>query len=134
MHSPKKQNPIPLRASTLSQLADTIQRPLYDRRFTSPKLVHIGVGGFNRSHLAVYLDDLLVRGDSDPWGEFGIGLLPGDKLTHDALTEQDFLYGHLQVDTDQASYRIIGSLVGHLYAPESSEAVLEKLSDPVCAI
>jgi mannitol 2-dehydrogenase len=96
--------------------------------------VHIGVGGFNRSHLAVYLDDLLVRGDSDRWGEFGIGLLPGDKLIHDALTEQDFLYGHLQVDTDQESYRIIGSLVGHLYAPESSEAVLEKLSDPVCAI
>ena len=96
--------------------------------------MHIGVGGFNRSHLAIYLDDLLARGDSNRWGEFGIGLLPGDKQIHAALTEQDFLYGHLQVDTDQENYRIIGSLVGHLYAPESSEAVLEKLTSPDCAI
>jgi mannitol 2-dehydrogenase len=96
--------------------------------------VHIGVGAFNRSHLAVYLDDLLTRGESKRWGEFGVGLLPADKLLHSGLAEQDFLYGHLQVDTSQESYRIIGSLTGHLYAPEASEAVLERLSSPDCAI
>jgi mannitol 2-dehydrogenase len=96
--------------------------------------VHIGVGGFNRSHLAVYLDDLLARGESKRWGEFGVGLLPGDKQINLALAEQDFLYGLLQVDTDQESYRIIGSLVGHLYALESTERVLERLSSPQCAI
>jgi len=42
------------------------------------------------SHLAVYLDDLLLRGESKPWSEFGIGLLPPDKLIHSALVEQDF--------------------------------------------
>ena len=134
MHIPAEQTPIPLGASTLSQLADTIVRPRYDRSRALPGLVHIGVGGFNRSHLAIYLDDLLARGESHRWGELGIGLLPGDKQIHAALEEQDFLYGHLQVDTDQESYRVIGSLVGHLFAPESGEAVLEKLSAADCAI
>jgi mannitol 2-dehydrogenase len=96
--------------------------------------VHIGVGGFNRSHLAVYLDDLLGSSESNRWGEFGVGLLTHDKLIHSALTQQDFLYGLLNVDSDQMSYRIIGSLTGHLYAPESSEEVLEKLCSPDCAI
>jgi mannitol 2-dehydrogenase len=96
--------------------------------------VHIGAGGFNRSHLAVYLDDLLTRGEPKRWGEFGIGLLPADKFIHAGLSEQDFLYGLMLVDTDQQSYRVIGSLVGHLYAPESSEAVLQRLSSPDCSI
>jgi mannitol 2-dehydrogenase len=63
-----------------------------------------------------------------------VGLLPVDKLIHTALVEQDFLYGLLQVDTDQESYRVIGSLVGHLYAPESCGAVLDRLSASECAI
>ncbi len=134
MQAPFEHPPVPLRASTLSRLADTIVRPRYDRNLTLPGLVHIGVGGFNRSHLAIYLDDLLVRGDSYRWGEFGIGLLPGDREIHTALAEQDFLYGHLMVDSAQESYRVIGSLVGHFYAPESSEAAIEQLTSSDCAI
>ena len=126
--------PVLLRNSTLSQLPAAVSRPVYDRSRTVPGLVHIGVGGFNRSHLAVYLDDLLTLGTSKPWGEFGVGLLPPDKLIHTALAQQNFLYGLLLVDSDQESYRVVGSLVGHLYAPESTEAVLEKLSAPECAI
>ncbi len=125
---------IALRDSTLDQLADSVARPRYDRRQMFPGIVHIGVGGFNRSHLAVYLDDLLARSDSARWGEFGIGLLPGDKLIHSALAQQDFLYGLLQVDIDTESYRVIGSLVGHLYAPESQQAVIERLSAAEFAI
>jgi mannitol 2-dehydrogenase len=126
--------PVPLRESTLSQLARIVTCPRYDRSSTLPGIVHIGVGGFNRSHLAVYLDDLLTLRASKPWGEFGVGLLPGDKLIHTALAEQDFLYGLLLVDSDQESYRVVGSLVDHLYAPESSGAVLDRLSSSECAI
>lgn len=125
---------IPLRESNLHPLASTIARPCYDRQRTLPALVHIGVGGFNRSHLAVYLDDLLALGDSKRWGEFGVGLLPGDKAIHSALVAQDYLYGLLLVDNAAESYRIIGSLVGHLYAPESCEAVLQRLASPETAI
>ena len=33
--------------------------PAYDRSRLSQSIVHIGVGGFNRAHQAIYLDDLL---------------------------------------------------------------------------
>lgn len=134
MNASKRQNPAPLRNQTLAQLPAAVARPLYDRSRTIPALVHIGVGGFNRSHLAVYLDDLLALGASKPWGEFGVGLLPADKRIHEALAEQDFLYGLLTVDSDQENYRVVGSLVGHLYAPESCEAVLHRLAAAECAI
>ena len=87
-------------------------------------IVHIGVGGFNRSHLAVFLNDLLaLDAQSKPpkhdkrlrWGEFGVGLLPGDREIHEALVEQDYLYGVLERDAHIGNYRVIGSLVGHHY-------------------
>jgi len=128
------QNPVCLGNAALPLLPAAVARPLYDRSRIVPRLVHIGVGGFNRSHLAVYLDDLLARGEQERWGEFGIGLLPADEPLHAALAEQDFLYGLLLVDSEQESYRVIGALAGHLYAPQSSREVLERLSSPECAI
>ena len=128
MPSDTHRESILLRESNLPRLANTVQRPRYDRKRTVPALVHIGVGGFNRSHLAVYLDDLLALGETRRWGEFGVGLLPGDKVIHSALAAQDYLYGLLMMDNAVESYRVIGSLVGHLYAPESCSAVLERLA------
>ncbi len=125
---------LPLSESNLPWLGDAVARPCYDRKRTVPALVHIGVGGFNRSHLAVYLDDLLGLGEAKRWGEFGVGLLPGDKSLHSALAAQDFLYGLLLMDDAAESYRVIGSLAGHLYAPEACDAVLERLAAPDTAI
>jgi mannitol 2-dehydrogenase len=96
--------------------------------------VHIGVGGFNRSHLAVYLDDLLEIGGENRWAEYGVGLLPADRGIHDALAAQDFLYGVLERDVGIENYRVIGSLVGHLYAPQEPEAVIARLAAPECRI
>lgn len=105
--------------------------------------MHIGVGGFNRSHLAVFLDDLLaLDAQADPpkhdkrlrWGEFGVGLLLGDREIHEALAEQDYLYGVLERDARIENYRVIGSLVGHHYGPESPEAVVLQLASPECRI
>jgi mannitol 2-dehydrogenase len=123
-------NLVRLRNATLSQLPATVARPAYDRGSIISGIVHIGVGGFNRSHLAVYLDDLLTLGEAKPWGEFGVGLLPGDKLIHAALTEQDYLYGLLLMDSDRQSYRVIGSLTGHVFAPESCQTVIDKITSP----
>lgn len=128
------QSPVPLRESLLSHIPESVDRPRYDRRLTRPRLVHIGVGGFNRSHLCVYLDDLLSGSASEQWGEFGIGLLPGDKQINQALASQDHLYGVLELDHDREDYRVVGSLVGHLYAPEHPEAVVDCLSAPECSI
>ena len=104
--------PVQLRNSTIAHLPGDVEGPGYDRSGMIPGVVHIGVGGFNRSHLAVYLDDLLKLGATKPWGEFGVGLLPADATMHAALAEQDFLYGLLLVDSGEESYRVVDRLRG----------------------
>jgi mannitol 2-dehydrogenase len=123
-----------LRNSSLARLGTKIKMPAYERNCVGSGVVHFGVGAFNRSHLAVYLDDLLCLGEEKRWGESGIGLLEGDLKLNAALTEQDYLYGLLVIDNDDLSYRIIGSLTGHLYAPGARESVLKKLSSKECGI
>jgi mannitol 2-dehydrogenase len=127
-------DPISLNQRNLQELSRRVTAPSYDRNNLGRGVVHIGAGGFNRSHLAVYLDDLLERGESHRWGECGIGLLPPDAKIHEALTAQDHLYSVLSRDPGLESVRIIGSIVEHIYAPSGTEAALERMSDPECAI
>lgn len=120
--------------STLAQLHDSIERPSYDRTQTKPRLLHIGAGGFNRSHLAVYLDDLLSITSEPRWGEVAVGLLPADHEIHEGLGSQDHLYSLLQMDSREERLRVVGSLVEHLYAPNQSEAVVARMAAAECAI
>jgi mannitol 2-dehydrogenase len=119
---------------TLKSFADRVAIPTYERKRVGRGIVHIGAGGFNRSHLAVYLDDLLQAGGELNWGECGVGLLPPDEQLHRALVAQDYLYGLLEQGGSKSKLRIIGSLVEHLYAPDQTELVLERMSSPECAI
>lgn len=125
---------IALSNSTLAQLDNSIVRPSYDRALTMPRLVHIGAGAFNRSHLAVYLDDLLSVTGEPRWGEVGVGLLPADREIHDGLLSQDYLYSLMQMESAGERLRVVGSLVEHLYAPDQGEAVLARMSATECAI
>jgi mannitol 2-dehydrogenase len=134
MQNETARSAIALRDTTLAQLGAEIIRPTYDRSRTFPGLVHIGVGAFNRSHLAVYLDDLLARGEAVRWGEFGVGLLPWDKDIHAGLAEQDYLYSLMALETGEETLRVIGSLAGHVYAPHATDAVLERMVAEECAI
>jgi mannitol 2-dehydrogenase len=128
------QKGIALSNFALSRLHASIARPLYDRRRMVPGLVHIGAGAFNRSHLAVYLDDLLAFEHEPRWGEFAVGLLAADREIHRGLATQDHLYSLMQMDTGDETLRVVGSLVGHLYAPADPEAVLERMTAPECTI
>ncbi len=65
---------------------------MYDRTRVTIGIVHFGVGGFHRSHQAMYLDQLMNRGQALDWGICGVGLMPGDKAMHDDLLAQDCLY------------------------------------------
>lgn len=99
-----------------------------------PRLVHIGAGGFNRSHLAVYLDDLLGMAGEPRWGEVGVGLLPADRAIHDGLVSQDSLYSLMEMESGHERLRVVGALVEHLYAPDQTEAVLARMAAAECAI
>ena len=125
---------VALSNSTLAQLDNSIGRPSYDRAQTIPRLVHIGAGAFNRSHLAVYLDDLLGMAGEPRWGEVAVGLLPADREIHDGLASQDYLYSLMQMESGHERLRVVGSLVEHLYAPDQTQAVLARMAAAECAI
>ena len=125
---------VTLSNSILAQLDTSVVRPSYDRTQVMPRLVHIGAGGFNRSHLAVYLDDLLCMAGEPRWGEVGVGLLPADREIHDGLASQDCLYSLMEMESGNEHLRVVGSLVEHLYAPGQTEEVLARMAAAECAI
>lgn len=125
---------VALSNSALAQLDASIVWPRYDRAQVRPRLVHIGAGGFNRSHLAVYLDDLLGLPAEPRWGEVGVGLLPADRDIHDGLASQDCLYSLIEMESGSDHLRVVGSLVEHLYAPDQTQAVLARMAAAECAI
>ncbi len=125
-----------LSESTLAGLPHEVARPGYDRSRVAPGIVHIGVGGFHRAHQAMYVDRLMSsHEDALDWGIIGVGTMPADVRMRDALAGQDYLYTLVLKHPDGAlEPRVIGSLVGFLYAPEDPEAVLAQLSDPAIRI
>ena len=117
-----------LRQDTLASFAPRVTAPTYDRGRLTPAIVHIGVGGFHRAHQAVYLDDIAERRISLEWGERGVGLLPQDSRMAEALSPQDCLYTVVARDAHEDTARIVGSMVGYIFAPDNPEAVLRALA------
>ncbi len=126
--------PRQLRQASLTALPPQVARPTYARDQLRPAIVHFGVGGFHRAHMALYLDDVLERGISSDWPEQGIGLLPGDRRMADALIPQDCLYTVVERSAEQDVARVIGSLAGYTFAPDNPENVLQMLADPAIRI
>jgi len=120
-----------LNSAVLDQLDVTVAKPAYDRSRVTPGIVHFGVGGFHRAHQAMYLDELMNRGEAQDWGIVGVGVMPGDRRMQEALAAQDHLYT-LVVKHPDGEYqaRVIGSIIDYLYAPDDVEKVLETLADP----
>ena len=123
-----------LKASTALRLCATscpaalpgVIQPDYDRDRLTVGVVHLGPGAFHRAHQAYYFDQLLAR---DPrWGICAVSLKsPG---VRDALTPQDGLYTLAQLDAE-TTFRIIGSIVEVLVAPEDPPAVFARLAAPM---
>lgn len=127
-------NPIRLQESALAHLPGQVKVPAYDRKKISRSIVHIGVGGFHRAHQAVYLDDLLHEPGNEAWGFCGVGLLKHDAQIRDAMKTQDCLYTVVERSAAGDSPRVIGSVLGFLYAPDDPAAVIEAMADPTCRI
>lgn len=118
-----------LSSATLGALAPHIAVPSYDRSMLEPNLVHIGVGGFHRSHLAVYLDELAAQGITG-WGIVGAGLLPHDETMFRDLTSQDYLYSLVTRSQAGDAVKVIGSLVDFIYAADDPSTLIETIARP----
>ena len=122
--------PVQLNQANLPLLDKTMAVPRYDRRQVGQSMVHIGVGGFHRSHQAVYAENLFHQGEDLRWGLCGLGLLPQDARMRDALRSQDCLYTLVERGAAGDNARVVGSIVNYLFAPDGREAALEKLAAP----
>jgi mannitol 2-dehydrogenase len=128
-----------LSADDLEEIGSRIAVPSYDRRQVRSGIVHLGVGGFHRAHQAMYVDALIeaqgTDGDAGSWGITGVGLLAQDEAMAEAMRAQDCLYTLVVKQADGSlEPRVIGSIVDYLFAPESGEAVLDRLADPATRI
>lgn len=116
-----------LNNASLAALPPKVIEPRYDRRVVTSNIVHFGVGGFHRSHEAVYLDDLMNAGSLD-WGICGVGIRPQDAAMRDALVPQDCLYTVVSRSAEGDEARVIGSLSRYLLAPDNPQAVMDVLT------
>jgi mannitol 2-dehydrogenase len=125
--------PIPLRPSNLDAIgALGVPVPRYDRSALVPRLLHVGVGGFHRAHMALYTDEVAAAGGD--WGIRGVGLLDGDRRMADVLRAQDHLYTLIERDSDGSRPRVVGSIVDYTLVAGDARSFATRVADPELAI
>ncbi len=116
-------------AAALPALAERIATPTYERSALRRSIVHFGVGGFHRAHLATYIDELARRGDTD-WSIVGAGVMSFDQKMADVLAQQDHLYTLVSRGADDAAARIIGSIVDFVLAVDDQTPLVKQIAHP----
>jgi mannitol 2-dehydrogenase len=127
----------PVLALTQDHLAEIatlgVPVPAYARDRLQRRIAHVGVGGFHRAHLAVYVHELAAAGAD--WGIVGLGMLDHDAEIAAALGAQDYLYTLVEKGAGEPSASVIGSIVGFVHAPPGQDAALaEVVAAPTTAI
>jgi fructuronate reductase len=115
-----------LSSRTMAELAG-VRGFRYDRGRAGVGIVHLGVGAFMRSHVAVYCDDAMEAQGGD-WAIAGVSLRRPD--VRDQLNPQDGLYVVGEFDAHGENRRLIGALKSVAVAPEDRPAVVRLLADP----
>jgi len=122
---------IPLSRGTLSQLPTQVARPAYDLAAIRPGIVHLGLGGFHRAHMARLTHDLMqLRSGAGVWGVVGVGLRESDRPLHEALAAQDRLYSLVERDGQSEDVTVIGALAGLVGAWDGAAGVLDAIDAP----
>lgn len=115
---------------TTSKIGTKISVPSYKSDQLKTGIVHIGVGGFHRSHQAYYIHQLLQKGETKNWAICGIGLREADRKMAKILEEQDNLYTLVtQHPNGQVDNEIIGSIKEYILAVDSPQLAIDKMAD-----
>jgi len=119
--------------NVLNDLDQAIIVPHYDRSALRPSIVHIGVGGFHRAHLATYVDELCRAGNTS-WAIVGAGTQPSDKAVADALDSQDRLYTLMVRDDERTDLHVVGSIVDYVRAFDQPQLLVDRIADATTQI
>lgn len=108
--------------------------PKYPRDISAyPNVIaHIGVGGFHRSHAAVYLHHLLQRdGLAAGWAICGVGWASrrADADMRDKLASQDYMYTVLSQGASGRQPSIVGSIMDFVLVGEDATAAIARLAN-----
>jgi mannitol 2-dehydrogenase len=123
----------PLSTGTLGRIeALGVSTPRYDRAALVPRILHLGVGGFHRAHLALYVHELAAAGGD--WGIRGLGRLESDRRMAGVLASQDCLYTLIERDSEGSRPKIVGSIVDYVLAVADDDAFARQIADPEVAI
>ncbi len=119
-----------LSRQTIGQLPPQVFKPTFDPAQVVPGIVHLGLGGFHRAHMARYTHDLMNRQvNALQWGIVGVGLMQQDKRMRDALGPQDALYTLVERQNADEQVTVIGALADVVHAGETSAPVLDAIDD-----
>src|SRR3954470_23497817 len=109
-----------------------VPTPRYDRAALAPRILHLGVGGFHRAHLALYLHELAEAGGD--WGIRGLGRLEADRRLAGVLESQDCLYTLIERDSQGSRPKIVGSIVDYALTTGDQDAFAQRIADQEVAI
>jgi mannitol-1-phosphate/altronate dehydrogenase len=113
---------IKLNQVNLSSLSGKAALPLYARSGLVPRICHIGIGHFHRSHQAAYLNELLNRGLCDS-GIAGINLAPDPYPLGNIARAQDYLYTLVSKKArGEEEVAVIGSLLSYTNVQDDAGA------------
>ena len=120
-----------LTQQNLASLGTKLPCPTYDRSIVKNGVVHIGVGGFHRSHQAYYIHQLLEKYQAINWGICGVGIREADRKINDVLTSQDNLYTLITQHPDGVdSCEVIGSITEFILATDRTNEAIDKMAHP----
>ena len=109
----------------------------YDRTALAPGIVHLGVGAFQRAHMAPATEAAIAATGDLRWGIVGVSLRSPD--THAALAPQGGLYTLALRDADangapRERLQVIHCLTELLVAPDGPRAVHERIANEATRI
>lgn len=117
-----------LNQQNLASISKVVSCPSYDRSQVKIGIVHIGVGGFHRSHQAYYMHQLLEQHGELDWGICGIGLREADRKMYDILSRQDHLYSLVTQHPDgNVNCEVVGSVVDFILAVDNPDAAITSM-------
>jgi mannitol-1-phosphate/altronate dehydrogenase len=123
--------PVSLSRANFPALPEGFEAPSFDSRQVSPGIVHLGLGGFHRAHMARYTHDLMgLDQGALQWGIKGAGLRASDKGLLDALAAQDGLYSLIEREGECEKRTVIGSIVSVIDASASAGELLAAIDAP----